>query len=85
VHKIAEAATGAFPHFVLATAGFPEIRNWRKFGIDGSTIEPPVVQCITGLYGIFFPTKLNVCVSNQMFADVIANIDFFQFAILKTK
>lgn len=46
------------PHFILATAGFPEVCDGRELSMDGLPVKPPVVQLNHGLLCVLFVAEL---------------------------
>lgn len=82
MHEVAESASRAFAHLVLATAGFSEVSNWGEFCMNRSSIEPPVVQLSYGLLRVFFVPELYVNIANQVVAQIVTNVHFFNFTIL---
>jgi uncharacterized metal-binding protein len=50
--------------------------------MDGSPIEPAIIQISHCLLSIFLISELHVNISHKMISKVIANIHFFYFAIL---
>ena len=64
MHEVAEAASRAFAHLVLATAGFPEVGDGRQLAVDGETVVPTVVQIRHRLGCVFFLAEFDVHVAH---------------------
>jgi len=47
------------PHLILATAGFTEVSDRRKFRVYGTSVEPAIVQLTNGLLSILLAVKLS--------------------------
>ena len=69
MHEVAEPSSRAFPHFVLTAAGFAKVGNRRKFGVNGRTVVPSVVQIRHRLGGVFLLAKFDVHVANLMIGE----------------
>ena len=65
----------------LTTASFSEVGDWTQLGVDGPSTEPAVVQVGHGLGGVLLGPELDVDVSHQVIAQVVANVHLFNFAI----
>ena len=48
------------PHFILTTAGFPEVRHGRQFGVRRILAEPSVVQHLGGFHRVLFASELEL-------------------------
>lgn len=66
MHEVAETTSGAFSHFILAAAGFPEVSDWGELCVDGLAIEPAVVQVHNGFLCILLVTKLDIDIADEV-------------------
>jgi len=82
VHEVAETASSALPHLILATAGFPEVCDWRQFSGDGLTVKPAVIQVNDCFLCVLFTTKLYIDVSHQVIPQVITHVHLLHLSIL---
>lgn len=64
MHEVTEATTSAFPHFILATAGFSEVCDRGELSMDWLSIKPPVIQVYHGLLSVLFITELHIHISH---------------------
>jgi len=81
MHEVAEPASRAFAHFILPATGFSEVGDWRKFGVNGQSIVPPVVQICHGFGSVFFLAELDVHVAHQMIAQIVADVHLLHFSV----
>ena len=77
VHKIAETGSDTLPHFVLSATGFTEIRDRAKFGVNWTASEPSVIEIRNGPGSVLFFTKFDVNIADQVIAEVVAYVHFF--------
>jgi len=82
MHKVAMTASAALIVFKLATSGLPEVGHGRELGNNcSSAVESPSKRFDSSLssrFGVVFA----VHVAKQMVADVITDVQFFDFAVL---
>jgi len=81
MHEVAKSASGAFSHLVLTTTGFAEIGDWRQLAIDRQSVVPSVVQIRHGFGRVFLFAEFDVDVTNQVIAQVVANVHLFHLAV----
>jgi len=82
MHEVAESASRALSHLVLATAGFAEVGDGRQLAVDGETVVPTVVQIRHRLRGVLFLAELDVDVTHQMIAQIVADVHLLDLAVL---
>jgi len=82
MHEVAESRPSTFAHLVLTATGLPKVSHGRQFGINGSSVEPSVVEIIHSLLSIFFGSKLDVDIAHEMVSKVIAYIHLLNLSIL---
>jgi len=81
MHEVAETRPSAFAHLVLTTAGFTKICDRRELGIDRASPEPAIVQIAYSTFSIFLATELDVDVSNEMIAKIVANVHLLNLSV----
>jgi len=82
MHEVAESRPSTFAHLVLTATGLPEVSHGRQFGINGSSIEPSVVEIIHCLLCILFISKLDVDIAHEMVSKVVAYVHLLNLSIL---
>jgi len=81
MHEVAEAAASALAHFIISATSLSEVGDGRELADDWLHSEPPVVHSFSGLFAVLFPVELDVDVSDQMVAKILANVHFFDFSV----
>jgi len=81
VHEVAETTSRALSHLVLATAGFAKVSDGGKLGVDRRPVVPSIVEISHGFGGVFFLTKLDVDIADQMIAQVVAYVHLFHLPV----
>jgi len=81
VPEVAEAALLTLSHFELATSGLPEVSHRTQVHVDGPEHVPPIVEFLRCFHGVLFFAELDVDVSSQVFALIVAHAHLFDFAV----
>jgi len=82
MHEIAESAARAFSHLVLTATGFAKVGDRGELGVDRGPVVPTIVQIGDGFGRVFLFAKLDVNVTDQMIAEIIADVHLFHLAVL---
>ena len=64
MHEVAESASRAFAHFILATTGFPEIGDRREFGVNRISVVPAIVQIRDCLRRVLFFAEFEIDIAD---------------------
>lgn len=82
MHEIAIATSIALAILKLPTTRLPEIGDRRELRKYGSPRIPPLIEVFIGFACRLLRLEANVNISNQMIANIVANYEFFNLAIL---
>jgi hypothetical protein len=82
VHEIAKSGSCAFSNFILPATSFTKVSDGAEFSVNGSATKPAIIQIVHSLLSVFFPSKLDVNIANQVVSKIIANVHFFNFTVL---
>lgn len=81
MHKVAEPTPITLIRLVLPTAGLSEIRHRRQLRKERPPIVPSIIQCIHGSLRFFFPLVTCIDVTNEMFADIVADVHLNELTV----
>jgi len=82
MHEITEASTRALSHLVLSTTRFTEVGDGGELCVYRLSLVPTVVDRVHRFLRVLFVLELDVYVSDEVIAEVVANIHLFDFAVL---
>jgi len=82
MHKVAMTASAALVVFKLAASGLPEISHWREFRNNSSSAVETARKCLDSSLGSRFSVVFAVHVAKQMVADIITDVQLFDFTVL---
>jgi len=81
MHEVAVAATSALPILILPARGLAEICDWRKLGNESSAVIEPPGEALQRSIRIRLAEELDVDVTTQMLADIVAHVHFVYFSV----
>ena len=64
MHEVAEAASSAFAHFVLTTAGLAEVGDGGQLGVNRQAVVPTIVEIRHRFSSVLFLAEFDVNVAD---------------------
>jgi len=74
VHEVAEPAPSALCIFILPTARFAKVGDWREFGVQWSACIPSVVEVVHGSLRFGFPFVSCIDIANKVVTDIVTHV-----------
>jgi len=81
VPKVAESTLAALPHLKLAAGSLSEVSHWTQVHIDGPEHVPAVIEVFGSFDCVLFFAELDVDVSTEVVALIVAHAHLFDFAV----